>query len=435
MKKKGLSDAEVIRLRKKFGENSLPVKGEVSLFSIWFSQFKSPLVYILVLVSLVSLFFKEYTNAILIGVVIAINAVMGFFQEFSAQKTLKALRKVLKPTAFVIREGIGKEVEVRELVPGDIVLLSPGDRIPADGKLLESINFLANESILTGEEEAVAKSQDADKNILFMGTIVLAGKGVMEVQKTGLETEIGKIGKSLSEIQKEETPLQIKLQQFSKKLAFIILGICALIFLIGILYGQDPVSMLKISIILSVAAIPEGLPIVITVILTLGMKRILKRNGLVKKLLSIETLGSTSVICTDKTGTLTEGIMKVERIDFNDMEKALFGLTVTNDQRDAMELAIWEYVKKEGKFNPHEVLEMAGRKYEEIFDSEKKYSLAIIGNGSKEESFIKGAPEIILSFCSISENEKKAVLEKIEKWAGDGLRVLGVIYKEKGELK
>lgn len=435
MKHKGLSEGEVLTLRKKFGENVLLDKGGVSPFFVLFSQFKSPLVYILIFVSLASLFFKEYTNAILIGAVIFINALMGFFQEFSAQRTLSALRKILKPKTFVIRDGMRKEIEVKELLPGDLVSLSSGNRVPADGKLVEGIGLLVNEAILTGEEEAISKDTAKDKNLLFMGTIVVAGKGLMEVVRIGGETEMGKIGKSLAEIKKEETPLQKKLEKFSRRLAFIILIICALIFLIGVLHKQDPLEMLNMSVILSVAAIPEGLPIVITVILALGMRRILKRKGLVKKLLSIETLGSTSVICTDKTGTLTEGIMKVEKVDFKDKEKTLFALTVTNEQRSSLEIAIWEYVKKVGEFNPSEVFDLAKRIHEEPFDSEKKYAITVAHIGGKDTAFITGAPEIILDFCKISYEEKDKILAKIENWAEEGLRVLGVIFKEEGNLK
>ncbi|MDD5145317.1 MAG: cation-translocating P-type ATPase [Candidatus Pacebacteria bacterium] len=434
-KHKGLSENEVLILRKKFGENLLPSKGEPSPFFIFYSQFKSPLVYILIFVALISLCFKEFVNAILIGTVIFINVLMGFFQEFSAQKTLSALRKILKPRALVIRDGKRTEIETKDLVPGDLVLLSAGNRVPADGKLVEGVSLLVNEAILTGEEEAVGKNINEGQNILFMGTTVVAGKGIFKAERIGELTEMGKIGHSLAEIKKEETPLQIKLENFSKRLAFIVIGICVLIFLIGIFYRQDPFNMLKVSVILAVAAIPEGLPIVITVILALGMRRILKRNGLVKKLLSIETLGSTSVICTDKTGTLTEGIMKVAKTDFRDKLKALFALTVTNDQRSNLEVAIWEYIKKEETFNPQEVFDLTRRIYEEPFDSEKKYTFAIVNIEGKDTAFIAGAPEIILAFCDITEEEKTKILSKIEEWAGEGLRVLGIIYKEGGILK
>jgi Ca2+-transporting ATPase len=360
---------------------------------------------------------------------------MGFFQEYSAQKTLAALSRIMKPKTMVIRGGARKEIETRELVPGDLVVLVAGNRVPADGKLHEGVNLLVSEAILTGEEEAIRKTEEKGKDLLFMGTTIIAGKGIFEVTKIGKETEVGKIGQSLGEIKKEQTPLQIKLEKFTHKLTYIILGICLIIFLVGVFYGENAFQMLKISIILAVAAIPEGLPIAITVILALGMRRILKRNGLVKRLLSIETLGSTSVICTDKTGTLTEGIMKVVKADFKDKKNALLALIVNNEQRSNLEVAIWEYIKKEGKFNPEEIFDLARRIYEEPFDSEKKYTMTIANIGGKDTAFVTGAPEIILSFCNISSEEKNIILAKIENWAEEGLRVLGIIFKESGNLK
>lgn len=435
MKRKGLSEKEVFELRKKLGENILPAKEEISWLVILFSQFKSPLIYILLFVSLISLFFKEYINAALIGAVIILNVSMGFFQEYKSQRTLVALRRILKPKTTVIRDGVRKEKETRELVPRDLVVLSSGNRVPADGRLLEGVNLLVNEAILTGEEEAVRKATEEGSNLVFMGTTVISGKGIFEVMKIGKETEVGKIGQSLAEIKKEQTPLQLKLEKFTKRLAYIILGICLIIFLIGVFQKEDVLQMLKFSIILSVAAIPEGLPIAITVILTLGMRRILKRNGLVKRLLSIETLGSTSVICTDKTGTLTEGIMKVVRVDFKERKKALFALAVTNDRRSNLEVSVWDYVKKEGEFNPEEVFDLAKRIYEEPFDSEKKYAIAIVNIAGKDTAFITGAPEIILSFCDVPSKEKNKILAEIENWANEGLRIFGVIFKEEGNLK
>lgn len=431
---KGLKEKEVLALRNKFGENILPEKEKFSSFFIFLSQFKNPLVYILVLVFFVSLLLGESTNAILIITVIIINTIMGFSQEYSAQKTLQALKKILKHRAVVVRDGIRKEIEAKDLVPGDLVLLSSGDKVPADGKLIEGINLLVNEAVLTGEEEAIEKTLEEGNNLLFMGTTVLAGRGTVEITKTGTETEIGKIGESLAEIKKEQTPLQERLESLTHKLAYIVLVICLFIFLVGLWQGQEVLYMMKFSVILAVAAIPEGLPIVITVILALGTRRILKRNGLVKRLLSIETLGSASVICTDKTGTLTEGIMRVAKSDFKDKKLALYALTLNNNQKSALEVAVWEYIKKEGVFNPHEVFELTNRIYEEPFDSEKKYTVSVAKIEGKETAFITGAPEIILSFCGISSAEKESVLKKVDDWAGEGLRVLGIIFKEDGDL-
>jgi len=435
MFRKGLTEKEVLELRKKYGENILPEKEKPSWFSILFSQFKSPLIYTLLLVAFISLVLKEYIDANLVGLVIILNVLMGFFQEYNAQKTLVALKKILKPQAIVIRDGERKVIEIRELEPGDIVLLNSGDRIPADGKLIEGVNLIVSEAILTGEEEAVGKAPEAGKDLLFMGTTVLSGRGIMEVTKIGKETEIGKIGESLAKLEEVKTPLQLKFEEFTKILARIVLVICLIIFLVGVIHQENIWKMLRFSIVLSVAAIPEGLPIALTIILALGMRRILKRKGLVKKLLSIETLGATSVICVDKTGTLTEGVMRVVKTDFVNNQKALLALILANPQRTALEIALWDYVKKESWLDSQKILELSQTIYEEPFDSEKKYSLTVTRFENKETAFIIGAPEIILKFCNPFASAKNDILAKIEKWAEKGLRVVGLAFKEKENLK
>lgn len=435
MPEKGLSEKRVLELRDKFGTNTISSKEKAVWFSILISQFKSPLIYILIFVGLLSLLFKEYLDVILIWSVIVLNTIMGFSQEYQVEKTLAALKKILKPKAIVIRDGKRKEIEAKELVPGDLVVLNSGDKVPADGKIIEGVNLLISEAILTGEEEAVQKTTDEENNLVFMGTIVISGRGMMMVSKIGGKTEIGKIEKNLSEIKERKTPIQLKLEEFSRSLGGIIIGVCLVVFLVGLLYQADVLETFKFAIILSVAAIPEGLPVAITIILALGMRRILKKNGLVKKLISIETLGSASVICTDKTGTLTEGKMKVARVDFLDKEKAFLALTLNNEQRSGLEVAIWDYIGKEGNVDPQKVFDQMKRIHEEQFDSEKKYSVTVNEVDNKSVAFLKGAPEIILSFCRLSNEEKDNILRQIEEWADSGLRILGVAFKEEGDLK
>ncbi len=430
----GLSEQEVILRREKYGENSLPIKEGTPWPLLLLTQIKNPLIYILLLVGLISLFLGEFFDVGLIGAVVLLNILMSFFQEYDAQKTLLALRKILKPTIVVIREGVRKRLETKELVPGDLAVLGAGDRVPADGKLLEGTNLLVNEAILTGEEEAVAKTTEKGKNKLFMGTMIIFGQGIFEVTATGKETEVGKIGLSLGEIKEEPTPLQIKLAGFSHSLVKFILIVCFFIFILGLFYQHNFWEMGRLSVILAVAAIPEGLPVAITVILVLGIRRILKRQGLVKKLLSIETLGSTSVICTDKTGTLTEGKMKVVEADFVDQTKSLLALMLTNTQRTNIEIAFWDHAQSRKHLLPQELLETV-KVYEEPFDSEKKYALTIHKMADKENSYIVGAAEIVLDFCQSSGQEKAEVLNRIEDWADRGLKVVGIAYKDKGELK
>jgi Ca2+-transporting ATPase len=267
---------------------------------------------------------------------------MGFFQEYNAKKTLYALRKMIKPMAMVIREGKRKLVEAKELVTGDLIVLISGDKIPADGKLVQG-EILVSEAILTGEGEGITK-KEGDK--VFMGTTVLSGKGIMEVEKIGKETEFGKIGKALIEIEEGKTPLQKKLEGLSKNLAILVLAICFLIFLSQILRDGKIYHAFKTAIVLAVAAIPEALPVIITVILALGMKRILKKQGLVKTLLANEVLGSTSVICLDKTGTLTEGKMRVLKFEFENKEEALKVMLLNNEERTSLEIALFNFAKE-----------------------------------------------------------------------------------------
>lgn len=432
----GLSEKEINRIQKKYGKNLLPIKDSFSKREIFFSQFKSPLIYILFLVIAISLLFGEYFDALLVMAVVLLNVFMGYFQELSSQQTLLSLRNILKPSALVIRSGVRLEINIEELVPGDIVVLNSGDKIPGDGILLEGNNLLIDESMLTGESRAIEKmTGEKGKNSLFMGTTVLLGKGIMKLEKTGTLTEMGKIGKSLSEIKEEKTPLQNKLEIFTKQLAQIILIVCFLLFVVELLYGTNLIDSLRLSIILSVAAIPEGLPIAVTVILAIGMKKILKKQGLVKKLLSIETLGSTTVICSDKTGTLTEGKMKVVEYAFEDEIKGQMSMILANEQRDSLEIALWDFVKNKGQLNPQKIIDSMEKTYEEVFDSIKKHSLTIVKSGNKESALMIGAPEILLSFCTISAAKKKIVLAEIEKLASRGLKVLGSAVKESGDLK
>jgi len=430
----GLKESEVFALQKKFGTNYLPTKESLSWLSILFSQFKSPLIYILVLVGLVSWFFGQATDAKLIGAVVALNVLMGFFQEYRSQKTLLALTKILKPKTFVIRGGERREIEASQLVPGDLVVLGGGDRVPADGKMIEGTALLVNEAILTGEEEAVTKNPEENIN-LFMGTTVIWGSAVMSVEKIGSQTQMGQISQSVAKIKDKKTPIQLSLEKFARTLMFMILGVCVVIFLVGVLKNENYWQMLRLSIILAVAAIPEGLPIAITVILTLGMRRILRRQGLVKKLLSIETLGSTSVICVDKTGTLTEGVMKVVSTDFTDGKKAHLALALVNNQRTSLEIALWNYFKEKGEFNHKKIPELYPRLYEEPFDSEKKYCMTINQVDGRQLALILGAPEIILSFCNMAEERKNEIMAKIDSWADQGLRVVAAAFKDKENLK
>jgi Ca2+-transporting ATPase len=433
----GLSQTEVLSLRKQHGENRLPAKKGITLWTILLNQIKSPLVYIILVAAAVSLAVKEYNDFAIIMAVVIIDVILGFIQEYQAQRTYTALRSLLKPTTTVIREGERQEVEIWELVPGDVILLNSGEHIPADGHITESTKLAVDEAILTGESEPVNKAETDGQNQVFMGTTVITGRGIMLVDRTGPKTELGLIATSLQEHVEEDTPLQLRLKTFSKTLTYIVLGFTLAILATGLALGRDFFEMLRVSIILAIAAVPEGLLIAVTVILVLGMRKILKRQGLVKRLLAVETLGSVTVICTDKTGTLTEGRMRVARVDLADQERALQTTILCNNLEGPVDVALWEYAQANLPIDPQDMLDNTQRLAEEMFTSETKYMLTSVSGEfleGEQINYLKGAPEIVLGMCAIGDHERAKILLKVDEWAGDGLRLLGLAYRRKGKL-
>jgi len=430
----GLTSAEVLARRQQFGENCLPTEKSTSVWAILLNQVKSPLVYIILVAALVSLFAKEYGDFAIIMAVVVIDVILGFVQEYQAQKTYTALKGLLKPTTTVLRDGDRREVEVWELVPGDLVLLNAGEKVPGDGKLLESTKLTFDEAILTGESEPVNKNAE---DRAFMGATVLTGRGLMEVVSTGRGTELGKIAASLQEHVEEDTPLQVRLKAFSKTLTWIVAGFTAAILAAGLLMGGKFLDMLRTSIILAIAAVPEGLLIAVTVILVLGMRKILKRNGLVKRLLAVETLGSVTVICTDKTGTLTEGRMRVTCSELNDQQRALQTMVLCNNLEGPVDIALWEHTRQLLSADPQQMVDQSKRLEEELFTSETKYMITAITGSlfqGKGFNFLKGAPEVVMGMCAIAPEEKARFLALVDKWAGEGLRLLGLAYRLLGKL-
>ncbi len=430
----GLTKAEVLALRQQYGENRLPVEKTTPIWTILLNQVKSPLVYIILVAALVSLFAKEYGDFAIIMAVVVIDVILGFVQEYQAQKTYTALKGLLKPTTTVLRDGERCEVELWELVPGDLVLLNAGEKVPGDGLMLESTKLAVDEAILTGESEPVNKAVNQKA---FMGTTVLIGRGLLQVEQTGAATELGKIATSLQEHIEEDTPLQKRLKAFSKTLTWIVAGFTLAILAAGLLTGGQFLDMLRTSIILAIAAVPEGLLIAVTVILVLGMRKILKRNGLVKRLLAVETLGSVTVICTDKTGTLTEGMMRVSKTEILDPDRALQTMVLCNDLEGPVDIAMWEHARQVLKSNPQQLVDQSKRLEVELFSSETKYMItAITGNVFQGQSynFLKGAPEIVMGMCAISPEEKTRFLSLVDQWAGEGLRMIGLAYRRIGRL-
>ncbi len=430
----GLSDREVEERRLEHGPNVLPSRRGPSRIAIFLSQFTNPLVYVILAAAVVSLVLRELGDFAIIMAVVVFDAALGFVQEYQARQTYEGLRRLVKPTATVVRGGERREVEVRDIVPGDVVILAAGDRVPADGEVLESARMSVNEAILTGESEPVFKDRSDGHNRVFMGTTVLAGRGVMKVTSTGEQTELGKIATSLSETEDEATPLQVRLAAFSRTLTRIVIGVTIVIFVIGLLTGKPALEMVRVSIILAIAAIPEGLLIAVTVILVIGMRKILKRKGLVKKLLAVETLGSVTTICTDKTGTLTEGNMVVTRTEFDAPRRALEALVLCNNLEDSLEVALWRFARENGLSEPEDLARRAERVDEEPFSSEKKFMRTVNLVDGARVAFVKGAPEVVAGMCSLSDERRAGISRTVEAWADEGLKILGIAVKEDGEL-
>lgn len=321
----GLDMTEVQRRAEQYGANELIERGRKSPWQILWDQLTGIMVVILIVAAGISLLLGEYKDAVVILVIVVLNALLGFVQEYRAEQAMAALKKLAVPLVRVRREGHVREISARELVPGDIVLLEAGNLVPADCRLLEAMNLRVQEAVLTGESEPLEKSPDALKraevplaeqsNMLFMGTVMTYGRGVAVVVETGMRTQLGRIAELIQTVEQEPTPLQRRLEQLGKGLAIAALGIVAVVFLMGLLRGEDARLMFMTAISMAVAAVPEGLPAVVTIALALGAQRMLKRRALIRKLPAVETLGSVTVICSDKTGTLTQNRMTVAVLD------------------------------------------------------------------------------------------------------------------------
>ncbi|MBL7150081.1 MAG: HAD-IC family P-type ATPase [Candidatus Pacebacteria bacterium] len=469
---KGLSEKEVQSRQRKSGPNSLPEEKSLSQLRIFLEQFRSPLIYILVIAGIITLILRDYTDAIIIFGAVFLNTIFGFFQENKTSKILSELKKVVKVKAYVIRDGNEKEVEQSELVPGDIILLHPGNKIPADGRLIENHNLKINEASLTGEWLPAGKNSDvlpketplADRdNMVYLGTIVEDGRGKAIVTETGLKTEIGKVAQMLRETKEEKTPYQKRIINLSKIIGVLIAAVCLLIFGLGVVQGREMFEMFLTAIAVVVAAIPEGLPVAITVILALGMQRILRKQGLVRKMVAAETLGSTSVICTDKTGTLTEAKMVVAGIfpEANNILALKIATLCSEAFIENPEEVLEKWIVRgkpteralllagiQAGLNKKE-LEKEQPKIDELpFDPVYKYSVTLRKFSDKENTlYLLGAPEIILRMSKfldvdgkkeqLSQEKTKELNKKCEELASKGQRVLATAYRkyEVGSMK
>ena len=327
----GLKSEDVNNRLEKYGTNELERIRKINPLEVFFRQFKNLLIVILFFAAAISFFVGDSIDAILIFIMIFILVMIGFVQEYRAERSLDALRKLTSPKANVFRDGKEMEILAKDIVPGDIIILQAGDKIPADARVLESISMEIDESMLTGESVPVSKITNVIKstapiqeryNMVFMGTIVSNGRGRAIVVNTGMQTEIGKIAK-IVQVEQRETPLKKKLNQLSKHLAIIIGIISAVIFLIGIFRGEELSQMFLTSVALAVSAIPQALPLIVTVTLAIGVHQMVKKKSIVRSLPAVETLGSVTVIASDKTGTLTKNEMTVREI-YTDKKIVLF---------------------------------------------------------------------------------------------------------------
>ena len=471
---KGLSEQEAEKRLKKYGYNKIPEKKSFSRMKIFFDQLKSPLVYILFIAGMITFALEEYSDSIIIFIAVFLNTIIGYFQEAKANNALSQLKKILQANTIVFRDGQEKKILQKEIVPGDIVFLRAGNKVPADVRIVESHNLEINESSLTGEWLASDKNKEvsakgitlADRhNIAYMGTVVESGWGKAIVIRTGVKTEIGKIAETVQRTEEEKTPYQKKLSRFSKIIGTIIVAISVVIFIEGIITGEKFVEIFTLSVAISVAAIPEGLPVAMTAVLALGMQRILKRRGLVRKMASAETLGSTSIILTDKTGTLTEAKMKVAGI-FTETDGKASDIKALKIAMLCNESFVENFEEPTKKWVIHgrpteKALFLAGiqaglskKKLEKeqpsidqfLFDPDYQYAASLHKlNSRRNILYLVGSPEKILlmsSFLDVDGKKKKMLLSdikrlksKYEKLTKNGFRVISIAYRKNNEEK
>lgn len=481
----GLSDEEAIARLEKNGSNTLPEEKKVSLLSILFEQFSSFIIWVLIVAALIAGYLGEWVDATAILVIVIVNALLGFVQEWRSIRAMEALTKLEHPLAKVVRNGVLKQIPIESLVPGDLVVVEAGDQVPADARLVTSYHLKVEEAALTGESVGITKLVQplpgdhlpiGDRiNMIFRGTTVVYGKGVALVTATGLETEIGKIAQLLQSIEVRKTPLQVHLEHLGHKLVWLCLGIVGVIFIVGFAKGMDVYELLLTSLSLAVAAIPEGLPAVVTISLAIGMQRMAKKKALIRRLSAVETLGCTTVICTDKTGTLTENTMRVKEMwlsgkmiemtgkGYEPVGKFLLnGEEISIKEEDEKLLKIAALCNSASLLNEEGSWKMIGdptegallvaavqsgidlsalKKQHPIldefpFDSERRM-MSVITN---EELLLKGAPEAVLPISStiiidgvkrtMTSEDKQQVQDVLSSMTAKGLRVLALGYRE-----
>ncbi|MCC8195871.1 MAG: cation-translocating P-type ATPase [Ruminococcus sp.] len=451
----GLSEQDVEKRLKEFGYNRLKSKSKKNPVGIFLSQFKDIMVMVLLGATVISVAMGEIYDAVTIILIVLMNAILGFIQEYRTEKTMEALEKLTAPTARVIRDGKEKVIDASQIVPGDVILIEAGDQVPCDGKILSSNGLWCNESILTGESEAVRK--DDSENQVFMGSSVTRGNAVIVCESTGMNTKMGQVSSLIDEAGNQETPLQRKLGSLGKTLCIMCAAVCVLVVVAGIWRGEPIFDMLMTGITIAIAAIPEGLPATVTIALALSVRRMMKRNALVRRLHSVETLSCANVICTDKTGTLTENKMSVTKIRTADKEYA-----ITDDLKP--DKALSELLKcavlcnnavlseSDGIGDPTEIaLLVVAKKFgvnkdgftrlsEIPFDSETKKMSVTVSDNHGVWTYTKGAPDVILKSCRMIYTESSVepltsekridLYQTVDDYAASALRVMAFAFTD-----
>ena len=462
---RGLTSSEAQKGLEKYGPNEIMQKKKISPIKIFLAQFNDFMVWVLIGATIISGFMGDIADAVTISIIVVINAFLGFIQEFKTEKSLDALKSLAAPTCKVLRDGNIKIVNASEVTIGDVIILETGDRVPADGAIIECNNLMVDESLLTGESVGVNKGLIGNSSNIFMGTTVLKGKGSFRVTQVGMGTKMGEIADDLQNIEDEKSPLRERLDSLGKILVVLCIIVCVLVTVLGVLRGNDLGEMFLLGVSLAVAASPEGLAAIVTVSLALGVSRMLKRKALVRKLPAVETLGCTSVICSDKTGTLTQNKMTVKEVFMNgkiykiDEEKLpennalMKSFVYCNDcnynfSKENIEEALYgdptETALIKLYFNDVNLLKnkvaSIDRVFDIPFDSIRKMMSVIVKENGKEICYVKGAPERLINKCThiyedgtikpLTHQKKTQILDSVENMSNRALRCIGGAYKE-----
>ena len=437
--KHGLTSYQAEESLKKYGQNLLPQKRDITVLKVLLRQVQNPLAYLLFGAIILSLAIGDKLDGFLIGAILVLNIILGFWQEYKASKELEALRKIEVETARVIRDGKQTEIPASEIVPGDVVILEAGGKIPADGKILESYSLQVNESVLTGESLPVLKSRKLGENMVFFGTTVSSGRAMIQVTETGEKTRFGSIAENLAGIEEEQTPFEKTLMTLSTGIGLVAVVIAVGIFILRIVQGYEISEVLLGSVALMVAAVPEGLPAIVTIVLAMGVHRMYREKALVRKMVAVESLGGATIILTDKTGTLTKNEMKVKEVSSRDSQDqellkcAVFcnsaNLVLKEDGGgydilgDTTEGALLLWVNEKGV--DIDLMRSEGKLIEEVpFDLHTRKMTVLWEESKIKTEYTKGAPEVLITQSHLSKSQQQKWYLEYQKMAKKGLRVL-----------